>query len=375
MSERALTIREPAALPAELSVNDVLLQVQKIQDLMSSAMKDGEHYGVIPGTGERKDAQGKPLPAKKTLLKPGAEKLCLMFQFAPEYKHEITQDPFTVISTCTLYHRPSGSIVATGSGMCSAAESKYAWRKAERACPKCEKPAIIKDQYKGGWLCWPNAKNGPGCGAHFDAGDAAIEKQETGRIANPDVADQFNTVLKMADKRALVAAVLNGTAASDIFTQDLEDIEENLRTRQPKPEAEDSTTDPSLLTKMADKAAQAAVIGAVATELARPAPKKKKEAATVETTATTVSEGPQGEVAKPEDAVTTKPETPAGVADTAIVTKQYAAWLANEIAVTNANYRGLMASFAGKKEQTTELSWGEAKKIASLLEKRRALKN
>ena len=33
-----------------------------------------------------------------------------------------------------------------------------------------------------------------------------------------------NTVLKMADKRALVAAVLNGTGASDVFTQDVEDV-------------------------------------------------------------------------------------------------------------------------------------------------------
>jgi hypothetical protein len=32
-----------------------------------------------------------------------------------------------------------------------------------------------------------------------------------------------NTVLKMADKRALLAAILNGTAASDVFTQDMEE--------------------------------------------------------------------------------------------------------------------------------------------------------
>jgi hypothetical protein len=32
-----------------------------------------------------------------------------------------------------------------------------------------------------------------------------------------------NTVLKMSNKRAMIAAILNGTAASDIFTQDVED--------------------------------------------------------------------------------------------------------------------------------------------------------
>ena len=40
---------------------------------------------------------------------------------------------------------------------------------------------------------------------------------------NPDIADCYNTVLKMAYKRALVAATLNATAASDIFIQDLDD--------------------------------------------------------------------------------------------------------------------------------------------------------
>ena len=35
------------------------------------------------------------------------------------------------------------------------------------------------------------------------------------------------TVLKMANKRSLVAAVLNATAASDIFTQDIEDMDLN----------------------------------------------------------------------------------------------------------------------------------------------------
>ena len=44
------------------------------------------------------------------------------------------------------------------------------------------------------------------------------EKQE-----NPDIADVYNTVLKMAKKRAMVDAVLTITAASDIFTQDLEE--------------------------------------------------------------------------------------------------------------------------------------------------------
>ncbi len=51
-----------------------------------------------------------------------------------------------------------------------------------------------------------------------------IVNQQTGRVLNPDVADQANTILKMACKRALVAAVLVATNASELFTQDVEDM-------------------------------------------------------------------------------------------------------------------------------------------------------
>ena len=44
------------------------------------------------------------------------------------------------------------------------------------------------------------------------------------RIPNPEVADLVNTIQKMAQKRAVVAATLIATSASEFFTQDVEDI-------------------------------------------------------------------------------------------------------------------------------------------------------
>ncbi len=69
------------------------------------------------------------------------------------------------------------------------------------------------------------AKKG-GCNAKWPDGAKEIEDQNTDRIPNDDLADQYNTVLKMANKRSLIAAVLNVTGASDIFTQDIEDMPE-----------------------------------------------------------------------------------------------------------------------------------------------------
>jgi hypothetical protein len=208
------------AMSAPLTASDVRAQVNLIQQVVAEVMIDGEHYGVIPGTAPK---DGKP--PKKTLLKAGAEKLCLTFRLDPQY--EITErydgDHLTVSTKCTLFHIPTGNRMGSGLGSCSTKESKYAYRMASRRCPKCNKEAIIKgkEEYGGGWLCFD--KKG-GCKAKYQDGDASIESQTIGRVENEDKADQYNTVLKMSNKRALVAAVLNVTAASDIFTQDLEDV-------------------------------------------------------------------------------------------------------------------------------------------------------
>jgi hypothetical protein len=46
------------------------------------------------------------------------------------------------------------------------------------------------------------------------------------KVEHDNPADYYNTCLKMAKKRAHVDAILTATAASDIFTQDIEDMPE-----------------------------------------------------------------------------------------------------------------------------------------------------
>jgi hypothetical protein len=115
--------------------------------------------------------------------------------------------------------------VAQAEGSCSSREKKYRYRNSARLCPECGKPAIIKgkSEYGGGWVCF---KKKDGCGAKWSDGAPEIEKQDAGQVPNTEIADVENTILKMADKRALVAATLLATGCSDIFTMDLEDQEE-----------------------------------------------------------------------------------------------------------------------------------------------------
>jgi hypothetical protein len=183
-----------------------------IQQAMQQAMREDEHFGTIPGT------------KKPTLLKPGAEKLCVLFNLRPEYQITRADLPdghreYQII--CNLLN-VSGDHVGQGLGLCSTLETKYRWRTSERICPECGNPAIIKGraEYGGGWVCF---KKKGGCGAKWTDGDALIEDQTVGRCENPDLADTWNTVLKMSKKRALVDAVLTTTAASDVFTQDMEE--------------------------------------------------------------------------------------------------------------------------------------------------------
>lgn len=202
--------REPAMV---LSASDVRDQVNLIQRVMREVMREGEHYGKVPGCGD-----------KRVLLKAGAEKLCLTFRLDPEYEvvQERDGEHLAVTSRCVLWHIPTGQRVGSGMGSCSTHESKYAWRKAARKCPKCMKETIIKgrEEYGGGWVCY--GKKG-GCGAKWKDGASEIEGQPEGKVANSDLPDLHNTVLKVSNKRSLIAAVLNATAASDIFVQDVEE--------------------------------------------------------------------------------------------------------------------------------------------------------
>jgi len=207
-----------------LAKNDEIIAIRESKEhnshsalitiFIEEVMKEGEHFGVIPGT------QGKP-----SLLKAGAEKLGFMFRLAPDFEISEKEFPKGHIEyrvTCKITNIESGKFLGEGVGSASTMESKYKYRKASRVCPSCGKETIIKgkEEFGGGWLCF--TRKG-GCGEKFRDGDLAIEGQESGRIENADIADCYNTVLKMAKKRAHVDAMLTVTAASDIFTQDIED--------------------------------------------------------------------------------------------------------------------------------------------------------
>lgn len=167
---------------------DEVLQLQEeTRELIARTLKEGRDYGLVPGA------------KKNSLWKPGAERIAVAFGCFPRYrivegdadhdrpvtysykkwnnKHkgdrtfELKEGQslglYRYVIECQLVHRASNQVIGEGVGSCSTMESKY-----------IDRPRDLE-----------------------------------------------NTVLKMASKRALVAAVLNTFGLSDQFTPEEEDDE------------------------------------------------------------------------------------------------------------------------------------------------------
>lgn len=202
-STEVITIQNINA--SALSVEDMRSQIHHIQAHMRENMKEGEHFGLVPGCGE-----------KKTLLKAGAEKLSFIFQLTPEFKETVIDLPrghreYRV--TCVLTHRPSSTVCAAHPGSCTTMEGKYRFRTENTNQP-------VPPAY------WNGRDSGLLGGPAFKAKKINNEWKIVQQVEHDNPADYYNTCLKMACKRAHVGATLAALAASDLFTQDVEDMPE-----------------------------------------------------------------------------------------------------------------------------------------------------
>lgn len=187
-----------------MTCSDVCEQVNLVQQVMSVIMKRGCHYDVVPGCGD-----------KPTLLKPGAEKLAMTFRLDLQADTEIIDlgNRHREYRTKTLaYHIKTGERLGSGMGSCSTLETKFRYRNENTGR---EVPA----QY------WKTRDQNLLGGSSFTTRKVDGKWYIFQQVEHPNPADYYNTCLKMSEKRSKVAAILNVTAASDIFTQDIEDID------------------------------------------------------------------------------------------------------------------------------------------------------
>lgn len=242
-------------------VNDHLqmMPIQQAQDwynsfvsFTKSILKPDLDFGTIPGT------------PKPSLYKPGAEKLRFVYGLGVEFdcidKVVELDKPFIDYSyRCTVKSK-TGQTLAQCEGNCNSLEPKfgYLWKSINELPEGSDisklptkvsgkklfefEFAINKAETTGNYgkpvEYWNNWKTAMGNGKakkvtkKSSKGNdlAGWEMDDTitvYRILNPDVIGVKNTIMKMAQKRAFVGAILLATGASEFFTQDIEDMELN----------------------------------------------------------------------------------------------------------------------------------------------------
>jgi len=204
-------VRPPELM--KLTAAEIKADVSLIQQVIKSVFKRDVHFGIIPGT------------KKNTLYKQGAEKIMVTFRLCAEPLIEDLRVPGEIRYRIRIRmtHQVTGAVIGWGVGECSSDEEKYKWKKAYLA----EYNATPEDQRRL---------------KYYDEGKPAMQ-------VRVNIADVANTILKMCKKRALIDATLTCTAASDVFEQDLEDMDPALRqnmTSEKRPPIPDRTPAPSM---------------------------------------------------------------------------------------------------------------------------------
>ena len=166
-------------------------KISSLHALIQNMLKKDYDYGIIPGT------------VKPTLLKPGAEKICMLFGLTPKYEmiqnvENYKENFFSYSFKCSLIKNEI--LVAEGVGSCNSKEKRYRYLTVSNLTPNYTgESEKVQDKYG-------NIKY---------------------RIENNEIYNSINTILKMAKKRAFVDAILQVASLSEMFTQDLEDLFDN----------------------------------------------------------------------------------------------------------------------------------------------------
>jgi hypothetical protein len=172
----------PAFTGGALAPTQVKARAEWVREVTKAALTEGTDYGIIPGT------------EKPTLLKSGAEMLLLAAGLGftmTKVDDADAREHKGVTYTCTV--RRGDFVVSECDGYAGYDESRF-FTSAEDA----------ERRERGNAMHYHRAPN-PAKYVEYRA--------------------PWNTLVKMAQKRALVGATLNATAASGLFIADLEDFE------------------------------------------------------------------------------------------------------------------------------------------------------
>jgi len=203
MKKDAIEIATPQSLQC-LAVEQLAGHIESVRQIQRQVMRKDHHYGTIPGCGD-----------KPTLFKAGAELVLMTFQIhlTDIVVEDLSTEDEIRYRVKTIGSTPDGVIRGIGIGEASTNEEKYKWRRS------------VSDAE---WDQTPASRRREKHGYNRKSREAYTTKQVR---TNP--ADSANTILKMAKKRSYVDLTLTATAASEVFTQDVEDAPAHRRGTPP----------------------------------------------------------------------------------------------------------------------------------------------
>lgn len=186
-----------------MSADQMRERINAVQKVMQAVMKEDTHFGKIPGTN------------KPTLYKAGSEVLLTTFHMGLRLDIEDLSngDEIRYRVKAIGFHQPTGTVVGEGIGECSTGEEKYKWR-----------TAVCDEE----WEVYPESRRRVKFSRSWNRAMRSYDILQVKQVRT-EPADLANTVLKMAKKRAQIDFTLTALGASDIFTQDIEDLPEELR--------------------------------------------------------------------------------------------------------------------------------------------------
>jgi hypothetical protein len=200
-------------------VVEVRQNLSIMHEALTTIMKKDTHYGVIPGC------------KKPSLYKSGAEVIMALFRLSsdPEVT-DLSKDGEIRYLVKVHIKAKDGTFVGSGIGECSSGEEKYMWR-----------VALCDDEFESFAETMRRIK--------FKKNNFTQKIDQIKQVRVPP-SDLANTILKMAKKRGLIDGVLTATGASDIFSQDIEDLPEEYvefakEDAKPSPEGPVSPPDSS----------------------------------------------------------------------------------------------------------------------------------
>jgi len=172
-------------------------RIKRMLEIQKTVMKKDVHFGKIPGC------------PQDSLFQPGSQILSVAFKLGHEpYKIEdlSTSDEIRYRVTDRVFLQGTDVTIGYGVGECSSSEEKYAWKTCysdqEFEITPADRKKIKFSTYQG--------------------------KTQEKKMIRTNPSDVANTILKMARKRANVNGTIEALAASEVFTQDLEDLPEGM---------------------------------------------------------------------------------------------------------------------------------------------------